>query len=310
MSIYFEFDVGSTGRRFRRAVEEDRKEVETILSDDSYYEKVFGKVDVGCLIEISTLSICMINENKDVIGFASFCDHPNVPGIDPSDWETWMRNMYQKYYLSRNTLFIHAMGCHNSVEEFFLAEAMMTVFNNDAYLQQIVLMPPPDCPREFIMKHPIFKKHNISRYCAKREDDKEHGYHYFYATNRQDICPKLRIRRAVEEDNGDIVNILDKNNQRLRDLYGNYYISEVIGRHPEMNRKIIVADLNDRVGGVMCLNSDIDYAKLQNTYELDPYHGLQKATPLEKEQTKRKNTLLRAFGYRNFKPEFLQIFCI
>ncbi|VVD05065.1 unnamed protein product, partial [Leptidea sinapis] len=204
MSIYFEFDVGSTGRRFRRAVEEDRKEVETILSDDIYYEKVFGKVDVGCLM---------------------------------------------KYYLSRNTLFIHAMGCHNSVEEFFLAEAMMTVFNNDAYLQQIVLMPPPDCPREFIMKHPIFKKHNISRYCAKREDDKEHGYHYFYATNRQDICPKLRIRRA----------------------------------------------LNDRIGGVMSLNSDIDYAKLQNTYELDPYHGLQKATPLEKEHTKRKNTLLRAF---------------
>lgn len=37
----------------------------------------------------------MINDNKDVIGFMALCDHPNILGVDPSDWEIWMRNMFQ-----------------------------------------------------------------------------------------------------------------------------------------------------------------------------------------------------------------------
>lgn len=47
-----------------------------------------------------------------------------------------------------------------------------------------------------------------------------------------------------EEDNDDIVEILDKKCPRLKELYGEYYISEIIGRHPESNRKIIVADVS------------------------------------------------------------------
>lgn len=47
-----------------------------------------------------------------------------------------------------------------------------------------------------------------------------------------------------EEDNDDIVEILDKKCPRLKELYGEYYISEIIGRHPEFNRKVIVADVS------------------------------------------------------------------
>lgn len=56
----------------------------------------------------------------------------------------------------------------------------------------------------------------------------------------------------------------------------------------------------DEAVGVMCLNSDINYDNLQNTYELDTLRGLRKATALEKEQYKRSNTLLHTFGYRYF----------
>ncbi|CAH4034702.1 unnamed protein product [Pieris brassicae] len=295
MSIFFDFNIGPKGRRLRRAVQEDKYEIEALLKHNES-GKLFGEVDVGSLIELTTLSICMVNSKQEVIGFMSVCDHPSIPGVDPAAWETWMRNMYQKYYLSRNTLFIHAMCCAETAFAYFLEESLVSLFKNDVYLQQIVLMVPPDCPKEFILKYQTIRKYNYKRNKAKRVDDYEANYHYFYTAIRQDFCPKLRIRRAVEEDNDDIVAILDKNSPRLRELYGDYYISEIIGQHPEMKRKIIVTEGIDGVSGVMCLNSDVNFSMLQNTYELDSYHGLCKATPLEKEKNRRSNILLRTFG--------------
>lgn len=37
----------------------------------------------------------MINEDKKVMGFMALNDYPNVKGVDPADWETWIRNMFQ-----------------------------------------------------------------------------------------------------------------------------------------------------------------------------------------------------------------------
>ncbi|XP_047534346.1 cilia- and flagella-associated protein 61-like [Vanessa atalanta] len=271
MSIFFDFKVGNgtNGRRFRRAVEGDKHDIELIINL-KHTERLFDNVDIGKLIELSTLSICMINNKKEVIGFMALCDHPNINGVDPSDWETWIRNLFQKYYLSRNTLFIHFMCCIDAVMDIFIEEAFVSIFRNDVYLLNIVLVPKINNGTENLM--------------------------YLYTAIRNDFCPKLKIRRAVEEDNDDIVSILGKNCPKLQEMYGEFYISEIIGRHPEMDRTIIVADYQDQAVGVMCLNTKMNYNLLQNTYELGPLHGLRKLTALEKEKYKRSNTLLNTFG--------------
>ncbi|XP_022827065.1 cilia- and flagella-associated protein 61-like [Spodoptera litura] len=293
MSIYFDYEVGFKGRMFRRAVETDKHDIDLIWKRE-HTENLFYHDDIGSLIELSALSICMVDENKEVVGFMALSDYPNVPGLDPNDWENWIRNLYRRYYLSRNTLFIHFMCCADSVTEFFVEEALISVFLNDSYIQYIVLVVPLFCPDELISRFATFRKRNIIKYLPKVKDGV--AGNYLYTALRNDFCPKLKMRRAVEEDNDDIVEILDKKCPRLKDLYGEYYISEIIGRHPEFNRKIIVADIQGRAVAVMCLNTDINYKKLQSSYELKPFHGLQNATAFEKEQNKRKNTLLTDFG--------------
>jgi hypothetical protein len=52
----------------------------------------------------------------------------------------------------------------------------------------------------------------------------------------------------------------------------------------------------EKVLGVMCLNTDINYKKLAEIYDLSPYYGLMKPTPMEKEIAKRTNILLKTFG--------------
>nr|XP_026494601.1 cilia- and flagella-associated protein 61-like [Vanessa tameamea] len=294
MSIFFDFKVGPNGRRFRRAVEGDKHDIELIINL-KHTERLFDNVDIGKLIELSTLSICMINNKKEVIGFMALCDHPNINGVDHSDWETWIRNLFQKYYLSRNTLFVHFMCCIDAVMDIFIEEAFVSIFRNDVYLLNIVLVVPPGCPEGWMSRYKTFKKRNIYKFKPKINNGTE-NLMYLYTAIRNDFCPKLKIRRAVEEDNDDIVNILDKNCPKLQEIYGEFYISEIIGRHPEMDRTIIVADYQDQAVGVMCLNSKMNYDVLQNTYELGPLHGLRKPTALEKEKYKRSNTLLNTFG--------------
>ncbi|XP_052742289.1 cilia- and flagella-associated protein 61-like [Bicyclus anynana] len=294
MSIFFDFNVRSSGRRFRRAVDGDKSDIECIINRE-HTDRLFGTPNIGSLIELSTLSICMIDGSKEVTGFMALRDHPNIAGVDPADWEVWIRNMFQKYYLSRNTLFIHFMCCTDAVTDVFLEEAFVTVFRNDIYLLNIVIVVPQRCPDGWTARYKTFKRHNIQKSYEKLNGGGESSF-YIYTAMRKDFCPQLKIRRAVEEDNDDIVEILGKSCPALQELYGNYYISEIIGRHPETDRRIIVADYQDKAVGVMCLNTKINYDTLQKTYELGPYHGLRKASPLEKENYKRTNVLLNTFG--------------
>ncbi|CAH2258829.1 jg12557 [Pararge aegeria aegeria] len=294
MSIFFDFNVGPNGRRFRRAVDGDKSDIESIINR-KYSDCLFGTPDIGSLIELSALSICMINENKEVIGFMALSDHPNIFGVDPADWEVWCRNMFQKFFLSRNTLFIHFMCCIDAVTDIFLDEAFVTVFRNDVYLLNIVIVVPRGCPEDWTSRYKTFKRRNTYKFFAKQQGECDSSL-YLRTAMRKDFCPKLKIRRAVEEDNDDIVEMLGKSCQALQELYGNYYVSEIIGRHPGMDRHIIVADYRDQAVGVMCLNSKINYEMLQKTYELGPYHGLRKVSPLEKENYKRSNVLLNTFG--------------
>lgn len=45
-----------------------------------------------------------------------------------------------------------------------------------------------------------------------------------------------KIRRAVEEDNDDLVPLIDLYSKRLVELYGNYYIAEILTRHKDSGK--------------------------------------------------------------------------
>ncbi|XP_032670989.1 cilia- and flagella-associated protein 61-like, partial [Odontomachus brunneus] len=91
--------------------------------------------------------------------------------------------------------------------------------------------------------------------------------------------------RRREEDNDDVVLILDGETTRLRELYGEYYISEMI-RYPDGCRQLIIGeDVDDSAAGVMCLNSTIDIDLLNENFELTGYHGLRKPHENDEELT-------------------------
>lgn len=58
MSIFFDFEVGPSGRRFRRAVDGDRCDIELFL-DQEHTRKIFGTVDIGSLMQVYKMSITL-----------------------------------------------------------------------------------------------------------------------------------------------------------------------------------------------------------------------------------------------------------
>ncbi|XP_073946565.1 uncharacterized protein [Choristoneura fumiferana] len=91
--------------------------------------------------------------------------------------------------------------------------------------------------------------------------------------DRSEVCPRLRIRRAVEEDNDDLVPIIERHSKRLQEIYGEFYISELISKHPESERVLLVCEHKELAVGVMILNTQINFEGLEESFELSPFRG-------------------------------------
>lgn len=79
-----------------------------------------------------------------------------------------------------------------------------------------------------------------------------------------------------EEDNDDLIPIIDAESRRLRELYGDFYISEIVQLVEEEERQLIVAESEGLATGVMCLNGTVDVDLLDAHFELAPYNALRK----------------------------------
>lgn len=74
-----------------------------------------------------------------------------------------------------------------------------------------------------------------------------------------------------------MIAIVDGEGTHLKELYGEYYISEMI-RHPSSCHQLIIGEnTNGSAVGVMCLNAMIDIDLLNENFELTPYNGLKKS---------------------------------
>ncbi|PSN33369.1 hypothetical protein C0J52_20280 [Blattella germanica] len=92
---------------------------------------------------------------------------------------------------------------------------------------------------------------------------------------RQHHVPRLRIRKALEEDNDDVIPILETQNDDLRKLYGDFYIAEMIS-NPDNDRQMVVAEHMYRAIGFMSMNTNIDFQMLNYHFEMAPFYGLRK----------------------------------
>ena len=93
--------------------------------------------------EKAVLAVTLSNDRDDVLGHAAFFDYPNVPGVEPSNWEEWLSKYYDtKKCNAMNTLFMHFFVARPEYSHGCANEIVRTMFNAVPDLHYCFLVVP------------------------------------------------------------------------------------------------------------------------------------------------------------------------
>ena len=94
-------------------------------------------------------------------------------------------------------------------------------------------------------------------------------------SSRESIIPTLAVRRACVEDHDDLVPIFDTQSDVLSEIYGTFFLAELIASETPENPSL-VAVKDDRACGLLSLTKDVSVGMLQDCFQLEVYDYLVK----------------------------------
>ncbi|XP_026479838.1 cilia- and flagella-associated protein 61-like [Ctenocephalides felis] len=236
---------------------------------------MFGAEDVHIHIEKAYSCISLFNEEQEIIASLALYDFPNIPALSKCWWEDWMKSKYQLHEVTVwNTLFINYLVWDSRYNNDFMKFLIESIFLHNLTTNHIIIVSPPGNCSSFFPGDTLLDEY-FTRLLPEGYTDFD-KVQTIYICLRESHVPRLKIRRGMEEDNDDIVPILDAQCPLLRETYGDYYIAELVAAADQISRRLIVAEKNDRAVGVICLNPELDYDILNESFELVPFNGLRK----------------------------------
>ncbi|XP_060532710.1 cilia- and flagella-associated protein 61-like isoform X2 [Cylas formicarius] len=234
-------------------------------------EELFGEItSIEQLLYQCHLSLGIDDGEGNMVAFLCLHTYPHIPAIPPCEWERWLTNIYGiEDAHSENTLWVRLFAYQTKYEMFFMKAIAQYVFKTCRYLANILLVLPP-------IEVDVGCIEDVSVRVFPKDWDGSTKTQSLYRINRDRIMPLYKVRRAVEEDNDDLVPLIDKHSKRLVALYGEYYIAELLTRHKDSGRHIIVAEYRDSAVAVIILNDSVNYDRLNEEFELVPFNGFKK----------------------------------
>ncbi|KAJ8309534.1 hypothetical protein KUTeg_014408 [Tegillarca granosa] len=175
----------------RRTESLDAPHIMKLVQDST--NNLFGRVNVVNLIEKAVLAITLCNDKEEILGHAAFFDYPNEAGVDPAEWETWMKQSYDSEKVSPlNSLFMHYFVAKPEYANGCAREIIRTAFNAVPDLHYLFLIVPigqfPDAALDS-----LFKQMN------KTTDSNSTGGGTIFACERHKHVPVLHLIEAQDE---------------------------------------------------------------------------------------------------------------
>lgn len=255
----------------KRLNREHAKSIANLLNDE--VTRLFGEIESTEEIVLTRfLTLGIEDEHGHLVGVITLHNSPNVPSVPPSEWVGWLKSLYGlRCNQTRNVFWIHFLAYDPKYEMFFVRPILHYMFKIISNLEFLLFILPPgvekvDCMVEFTTRI-------LPKECSTNSKTQS-----LLKVNRESIMVTYKIRRAVEEDNDDLVPLINLYSKRLVELYGHYYIAELLTRHKDCGRHIIVAEYQGAAVSVMILNDIVNHDLLNEEFELLPFHGLRKKT--------------------------------
>jgi hypothetical protein len=232
------------------------------------------------LIETCFMSVTVEDEDNNIVGFCALDDvpiHMNHTEGAGTNWEGWFQSTYSDDSIDNmNSLWFSC--CLVEIEKEVMMEVLSTTFSTMPELQNLLVFAPgsmTDDDMGIIL--PIFQDQFGGLEPAGEAFPCEWAPpgSSVLICRRLDIIQPLFIRMARVEDHDNLVAVFNAQSEVITDIYGEYFIAELIEAQNEEN-KALVAEVDGRAVGLMCLTSDVDINVLSQCFQLDPYDNMLK----------------------------------
>uniref|UniRef100_A0A8C4JX22 Cilia and flagella associated protein 61 n=1 Tax=Dromaius novaehollandiae TaxID=8790 RepID=A0A8C4JX22_DRONO len=254
----------------RRTESHDIPGIINLISNST--KKAFGRINVTYLLEKSNLAVTLSNEKKEAIAHALFLDYPNWSITDQSDWESFLNENYiNNKCTPLNTLFLHLFVSREEYTAGCSQEIVRTIFNIVPELQFLLLFIPADENLDPALGS-IFEE--MTTMPGSTVDPN----FTLLVCHRHQYYPQLYVRKARLEDHDDLMPILTRHSETLKEIYGEYFLADLLETQDEENQAVVGEDGGTAVG-FMSLCSQVNISLLHECFDLGPFHGLCKPHP-------------------------------
>lgn len=236
-----------------------------MIKDQFYLSLIFNR-------HLCYITLILENERKEVVAAICVNNYPNVPSIPPWHWQKWL---YHKYRMERanprNSLWVHLVAFERTYRLTFLAPLLQALFAKCSFITFIFFVIPPN----ITFSKDWLQKQGLEILPIGFTDAK--SVQTLSVFLRQHYVVNYKVRKAVAEDNDDLVPLINSHSERVKKLYGEFYIAEIIlNKAKSNNRHLVVAEYDGVAVAVLCLNKHLNYTMVNDCFQLVTFYGLRK----------------------------------
>ncbi|XP_040602371.1 cilia- and flagella-associated protein 61 isoform X4 [Mesocricetus auratus] len=231
-----------------------------------FTQKLFGRLNIIYLLEKANLAVTLCNDKEEIMAHAIFLDYPNWNVANQDDWVSVFQELDSEIPCTPlNTLFMHFFVAVDEYSTGCLKEIIRTVFKAVPELHFIFLIVPTYVSLGSTLVTVFGQVGNIP--CLTYDED-----FAVYICHRHDHYPQLHIRKARVEDHDDLMPIFLHYDNTLREIYGEYFLAELIEAQDEENHSV-VCEVEGKAVGFMSVCSSVNLNLLHECFDLGPFHG-------------------------------------
>eukprot|EP01028_Stygiella_incarcerata_P011318 TRINITY_DN633_c0_g1_i1.p1 TRINITY_DN633_c0_g1~~TRINITY_DN633_c0_g1_i1.p1 ORF type:complete len:1136 (-),score=318.35 TRINITY_DN633_c0_g1_i1:525-3932(-) len=255
----------------RRATREDIAEIESAIGPEMFIlQKRFGQYTIRELIDLAHVSLVIVNEDLKVTGFASFNNYPQlVKGVSEDSWEYYLQERFGTDTWVATSMWMNFFFADMLNQASSLDHVLVSIFSTFPELENIY----------FHLSSEIEPYEPISeRFCQIQpiEGGPEDIPFQFFTCTRESTIPSLGVRVGFVEDHDDLLELVESQGERLTELYGDYYLAEILEEQDEHTKTLVAEVKGEPVGLMQLSDSDFDPVILSSCFELEPFDNLLK----------------------------------
>ncbi|XP_051000889.1 cilia- and flagella-associated protein 61 [Acomys russatus] len=229
-------------------------------------QRLFGRLSIIYLLEKANLAVTLCNDKEEIMANAIFLDYPNWNVAKQDDWISVFRELDSELPCTPlNTLFMHFFVAVDEYATGCLKEIIRTVFKAVPELYFIFVIVPMHVNLGSTLITVFDQVGNMP--CLTYDED-----FAVHICHRHNHYPQLHIRKARVEDHDDLMPIFMHYDSTLKEIYGEYFLAELIEAQDEENHAA-VCEVGGKAVGFMSVCSSVNLPLLHECFDLGPFHG-------------------------------------